>query len=162
MRLDNREVMGASFDYQILLRVEIRQISGNLDVVRQKAIDLFVHRDRFEPESLLAIVLSNASKTNHRLRRVAGARVEIAQHVESGEVVGIDGHNLAVFFYRGRDLTHFEVFLGRTQSLYLVKSHYESSGLEQILELVVRRKTPSSRTWISVTPSPPLEPGRHP
>ena len=50
---------------------------------------------------------------------IAKANVKIAQNIERGEVVRIVFDNLAIFFYRRRDFTHFEVLLGSAQSLYL-------------------------------------------
>src|SRR5207302_10338119 len=69
VRLNDRQVVRASFDDEILLRIEVSEVRRNLDVNRLKPIDLPVHRDRFQSESLLAIMLCNATKTTHCLNR---------------------------------------------------------------------------------------------
>jgi hypothetical protein len=40
--------------------------------------------------------------------------LQIAKYVESGEVVRITLDNLAIFFNRGWDFPHLEVFLSRS------------------------------------------------
>src|SRR5207253_5714750 len=76
---------------------------------------------------LFAIVLSNMTETGNRRRLIADTRIQIAQHVERGEILRLTLDDLAVFFDGSRNLTHFEIFLGRTQSLCLVERHvYES------------------------------------
>src|SRR6476620_3580840 len=103
-------------------------MSSDINVMRLKAIDLLVHRDRFQSESLLAIVFRDATKASDRFARIADARVQIAQHVERCEIIRINGDDLTVFFYRSRDLSHFEKFFGCTESLCLIKSHLRPEG----------------------------------
>ena len=132
MSFNYGEIVSPGFNDQILLGIKIREVRGNLDIIRLKAIDFLVHCDRFEPETLFLIVLGDATKTTHRLGWVTDAGVEVPQHVERREIIRIDGNYLAIFFYGERYFTELEVFLGGTQSLYLVKSHFEFYGLEQI------------------------------
>ena len=55
--------MRACFDDQVLLRVKIGEVGGDLQVVRLESIDLLEHRDRLQSKLLIAIMISDAPET---------------------------------------------------------------------------------------------------
>src|SRR5206468_10172924 len=123
MHIDHDEVVSSSFDYQVLLRVQFRQTRRDSDVVGLEPIDFPEHRDRLQGKILIAIVLSNPLKTRNRVGLIANASMKVPEDIQSGEVVWFTLDDLAVFFYGRRNLTHFQVFLGCAQSLYLIERH---------------------------------------
>ena len=57
--------------------------------------------------------------------------MEVAESIQRGEVVRLVLDDLALFFYRRRNFTHFQVLLGCAQSLYLFQRHefFENRGM---------------------------------
>ena len=62
MRVCYRKVMGARFDDEILLRIEIGEAVCYFNIVRTQTIDLLEHRDRLEREVLFPIMITDAPK----------------------------------------------------------------------------------------------------
>ena len=80
-------------------------MSCDLDIMRLKTIDLPIHRDRLEPESLFAIVFGDATKTADRLVMISHAHVEITQHIHRSEIFRVDRDDLTVFLNRRREFS---------------------------------------------------------
>src|SRR5437660_8966358 len=122
--------MRACFDDQVLLRVEIGEARGNLQIVRLEPIDLLEHRDRFQGKLLIAIMISDAPETRYRGRVIANADLQVAENVQRRKIVRLVLDQLAVFLHGRRNLPHLEVFLGGTQSLFLIERHVlRSNGM---------------------------------
>ena len=60
--------MRPRFDNQILLGVKIGEVRRNLYIARLQAIDLPEHGDRLQCKILIAIMLSDTTKTSNRRR----------------------------------------------------------------------------------------------
>ena len=124
MRIRNRQVMCASINDEILLRIQVREVCSNLQIIRLQAIDLLEHRDRFQRKILFAVMVGDAAKARYGLLTTTHTNIQIAQDVERRKVIWLVLDELAVLFYRGGNLPHFEGFFGRAQSLFLIEGHF--------------------------------------
>ena len=122
--------MRACFDDQVLLRVKIGEVGGDLQVVRLESIDLLEHRDRLQSKLLIAIMISDAPETQYRGRVIANADLKVAENIQRRKIVRLVLDQLAVFLDGRRNLPHLEVSLGSTQSLFLIERHVlRSNGM---------------------------------